>query len=114
MKRKFIETKGFRESSEKAGGDEVLRSIQNSILKNPEAGATVAGTGGVRKLRAMDLEANKGKRGGHRVIYLDLPRAQITILLVLYGKKDKADLTAAEKKAIYELVGRIKKEAGES
>jgi hypothetical protein len=113
MKRTFVETRGFRGKVEKAGGDELLRTIQNAILKDPEVGATVAGTGGVRKMRAEDVEANKGKSGGYRVIYLDLPRACKTLLIVLYGKKDKGNISAAEKKMIKALVTQIKKEAGE-
>jgi hypothetical protein len=36
---------------------------------NPEAGALIRGTGGLRKLRFADERRGKGKRGGLRVIY---------------------------------------------
>ena len=57
-------------------------------MKNPEAGALVAGTGGVRKLPAPDPSRQKGKRGGLRVLYLDLPDRERTYLLYLYGKNE--------------------------
>ncbi len=39
------------------------------LLKNPEAGDVIEGTGGLRKIRYADEKRGKGKRGGLRVIY---------------------------------------------
>jgi hypothetical protein len=86
MRRAFRETSIFTEKLNAVGDDELLRSIEDAILENPEAGATVAGTGGVRKLRAPDPSRGKGKRGGLRILYLDLPDRERTYLLYLYGK----------------------------
>ena len=36
-------------------------------MRNPEAGAVIRGSGGVRKIRWA--AAGRGKRGGYRVIY---------------------------------------------
>jgi mRNA-degrading endonuclease RelE of RelBE toxin-antitoxin system len=38
-------------------------------MLNPEAGDTIPGTGGLRKVRFADERRGKGKRGGLRVIY---------------------------------------------
>ena len=66
-----------------------------TIASNPEAGDVMQGTGGFRKLRFG--RAGIGKRGGVRVIYLyggtDLP----IILLTLYAKSDKGNLSQAER-----------------
>jgi hypothetical protein len=57
-----------------------------------------------------DASRGKGKRGGLRVIYLDLPDKETTYLLFIYGKDEADDLTATEKKIFKELVSRIKGE----
>jgi len=93
---------------EEHGGDALLREIQNVILKNPEKGATIAGTGEVRKLRIADEGRGKGKSGGFRVIYLDLPDKDRTFLVTIYGKGRKADLSSDEKGQIRELVKTLK------
>jgi len=111
MRRVFRETPIFTERLDAVGDDSLLRSIEEAILENPDAGATVAGTGGVRKLRASDPSRRKGKRGGLRVLYLDLPDRERCYLLYLYGKDEAEDLTADEKKTFKELVTQIKGEA---
>jgi len=77
-------------------------------LKNPEVGATVAGTGGVRKLRIEDPGRSKGKRGGYRVLYLDLPDSEETFLITFYGKDEADDLSAGAKKVIRQMVAAIR------
>lgn len=110
MRRLFRETPIFSEKIDDVGGDDLLRSIEDAILENPEAGATIAGTGGIRKLRAADPSRRKGKRGGLRVLYLDLPDREKTYLLYAYGKDEAEDITADEKKIFKVLVAQIKGE----
>jgi len=110
MKRSFIETSQFRNIVDASTDGEILRRIQNEILKNPEAGVTIAGTGGLRKLRVSDRERGKGKRGGYRVIYLDLPHLSVTCLMGLYTKEDKIDISFDEKKVFRKLTEAFKKE----
>jgi hypothetical protein len=110
MRRAFRETSIFTEKLDAVGRDDLLRSIEDAILENPEAGATVAGTGGIRKLRAPDASRGKGKRGGLRILYLDLPDRERTYRLYLFGKDEAEDLTASEKKIFKELVAQIKGE----
>ena len=45
-----------------------LREFINFIAQNPTMGDIIPGTGGARKIRWAS-DANKGKRGGARVIY---------------------------------------------
>ena len=110
MRRLFRETPIFSEKIDETGGDELLRSIEDAILENPEAGATIAGTGGVRKLRVADPSRQKGKRGGLRVLNLDLPDREKTYLLYAYGKNETEDITTDEKKIFKSLVAQIKGE----
>lgn len=110
MRRLFRETPIFTEKLDAVGDDSLLRSIEESILKNPDAGVTIAGTGGLRKLRAPDPSRGKGKRGGLRVIYLDLPDRELCYLLYLYGKDEAEDISTEEERIFKALVAQIKGE----
>jgi hypothetical protein len=104
MQRLFRETPIFTERLKELASDLTLSSIQQAILSDPECGDLVKGTGGVRKLRAADPQRGKGKRGGLRTLFLDLPNREITYLIYLYNKDESEDLTSNEKKQIRELV----------
>ncbi len=108
MRRIFFQTQLFSRKLDSRGGHDLLLRIEEEILKNPEAGAVIAGTGGVRKLRIEDVERKKGKRGGFRVLYLDLPDCQETYLITFYGKDEADDLSPEGKKLISQIVAAIK------
>ncbi len=111
MRRLFFQTHGFSKKLDTKGSDFLLRRIEAEILKNPEAGDLVQGTGGIRKLRIEDPARHKGKRGGFRVLYLDLPAREETFLIVFYSKDEADDLSPQGKKLVAQLVAEIKKEA---
>lgn len=72
--------------------DDEYLGLQAYLLKYPEAGRIVPGSGGVRKLRwAM---AGKGKRGGLRIIYFFKKRDHEIWLLTLYAKGEVDTLPA--------------------
>jgi len=104
----FFQTHIFSKKIDSRGGQSLLLRIEEEILKNPEAGAVIAGTGGVRKLRIEDVERNKGKRGGFRILYLDLPDCQETYLITFYGKDEADDLSPQGKKLMSQIVASIK------
>jgi len=110
MRRIFFQTHMFAKKMDTRGNDFLLRRIEAEILKNPEAGDIVQATGGVRKLRIEDPVRQKGKRGGFRVLYLDLPAREETFLIVFYGKDEASDLSPKGRKLVYRLVVEIKKE----
>jgi hypothetical protein len=111
MYRIFYQTLIFSKKLDSRGGDLLLRRIEEEILKNTQVGATVAGTGGVRKLRIEDPQRGKGKRGGYRVLYLDLPDCQETFLITFYSKDEADDLSSEAKKLISQMVSTIKTES---
>ncbi len=75
MNRKFVELLGFRKFIDsQESPQQVLALIQAEILKDPEIGSVMAGTGGLRKFR-VGLD-NRGKSGGVRVVYVDFPEIQ--------------------------------------
>lgn len=74
------------------------------MMKQPDAGDVIEGTGGLRKLRHGDQRRGKGKRGGLRVIYYWWDgRAQFW-LFTLYDKDELADLSAKDKKALKDML----------
>jgi hypothetical protein len=110
MKRLFKETPTFSQKLEVLGDKSLLKAIQDAILESPSIGKVIAGTGGLRKMRMPDSSRGKGKRGGLRIIYLDIPDREITHLLYLYGKDESEDLTPKEKKVFKALVATLKGE----
>lgn len=71
--------------------DEYL-GLQGFLLKFPEAGKVVSGSGGVRKLRwGM---AGSGKQGGVRVIYYFKKREDEIWLLTIYSKSEVENIPA--------------------
>jgi hypothetical protein len=91
-------------------GELVAKRIEDEILKNPEAGDIVQGTGGLRKLRVADEARNKGKRGGLRVFYFDLADAARTHLIYLLRKGEAENISPSEKTVLKDIVTRIKRE----
>src|SRR5688500_8309477 len=98
MKATFVETTGFTESAANLLPDDAYARLQQQLMENPNAGDAMPGCGSLRKVRTADPKRRKGKRGGARVIYLHIPAARRFYLLDLYGKDEKDDLTAKEKK----------------
>ena len=76
------------------------------VAENPETHPVVAGTGGVRKARWGTQ--GRGKRGGVRVIYFCRSTAGLVYFLDIYAKKEKADLTPADKQQLKQLVNRLR------
>lgn len=109
MTREFIFTKPFLISWEKMGlDDDDLKQLEEILLEDPLKGNVIQGTGGARKLR-IQLEG-RGKRGGGRVIYLDVFEKEKLYLLLAYPKNVQDNLTPAQEKSIKDLVDRLKKE----
>jgi hypothetical protein len=71
--------------------------LQVVLLRNPEAGKVVAGTGGLRKLRWGDSRRGVGKRGGLRIWYCYLPDNGEIWFFTIYDKGEVEDLTPREK-----------------
>src|ERR1039458_8892194 len=67
-----------------------------------DGGDVIPETGGVRKLRWS--ARGKGKRGGVRVIYYFHNEAFPLLLLTVYAKNQKANLTKAERNDLKKLV----------
>jgi hypothetical protein len=97
MKALFVELPAFERSRSAYLTDEALRGLQNAMLKNPEAGDVITGTGGLRKVRHGDATRGKGKRGGLRIIYYWWEPKRQFWLFTLYDKDELDDLSPKEK-----------------
>jgi hypothetical protein len=108
----FVESRAFTRKLRQLAGtsaDEVLARIQDELLRNPERGMMVQGTGGVRKARTTNPGRQKGARGGFRYFFLYLERRQHIHLLALLDKSEQEDISPDERKAMKALVDQIRK-----
>lgn len=90
--------------------DEDLRSLEEMLIANPEAGSVIPGTGGLRKIRFAPPSWHVGKRGASRVIYAFIVRGQAVYLFTLYGKNEQSDLTSDEKKIFRQVLERLRQQ----
>src|SRR4051812_21083891 len=81
-------------------------AIVNLIAYEPTCGDIIPGSGGLRKVRIG--RDGIGKRGGARVIYYFYNERFPILLVALYAKNEKDDLTGAKKR---ELAASIKVKA---
>ena len=113
MNRTFIEVPIFSKRWEEIGltEDDLIR-LQVLLLKDPESGPIMEGTGGIRKVR-FPLH-DQDKRGSVRVCYADFAEYEVTYLITAFSKKDQENLTAEEKNVLKKLVKSLKEEARRS
>ncbi len=81
-------------------------SLEDHLAEQPQAYPIIPGTGGVRKARWA--RGGKGKGGGVRAIYYFHLGQHAVYMLTLYAKSEQADLTEADKRAIKQIVLRLK------
>jgi hypothetical protein len=85
---------------------EELMALLEYLAANPRAGDLIPGTGGVRKLRWA--RGGRGKSAGVRAIYYFHSDAMPLYLLTIFGKHERADLTATERNQLAVLVRMLK------
>src|ERR1017187_5464774 len=102
MVRGFFESSGFSRKMEKLDSPELAIHIEKTLLENPKSGDVIPGLAGIRKVRIGGQ--GRGKSGGFRVIYLDLPSRGRIYLLAIYAKREKIDLTSDDKGVLKKLV----------
>nr|WP_314834297.1 type II toxin-antitoxin system RelE/ParE family toxin [uncultured Oribacterium sp.] len=108
MTRTFIQTNEFSKNWDILGfDDEDLRLLELSILEHPEKYPIMKGPGGLRKAR-ISLD-KKGKSGGARVCFVDFILVETVYLITVYGKKEKDNLSNAERNQIKKMIDTLKK-----
>lgn len=110
MTRLFIYTEPFRKCWKAMGlNDDQLKKLEEMLLEDPRRGDVIEGTGGARKIR-IQLDDNRGKSGGGRVIYVDIFEKEKLYMLFAYPKNVQEDLTPEQTRAIRRIIEEIKKE----
>ena len=106
----IIETAIFTKGVNELLDDEQYRLLQWVLVKAPDLGKIIPGSGGLRKLRWAG--SGRGKRGGIRLIYYWLPKQDRLLMLFLFAKNEQADLTAQQLKTLRLVVQRELGEKG--
>jgi len=82
--------------------DDDLAQVQELLLARPDAGKVIPKSGGLRKLRVA--AKGHGKRGGARMIYYWVVAHDRILMLDIYAKNEKEDLSAGELKQLRNLI----------
>ena len=88
----FIESAAFDRTRPHYLEDDEYGELQQFMMRNPEAGAVIPASGGVRKLRWR--REGSGKRGGLRVIYYVRHEPNQFWMLMLYAKAKQENAPA--------------------
>jgi len=100
----FVESPQCTRAITELMDDDGYRLLQAVLLENPEAGAIIVGSGGLRKVRwALP---GRGKRGGARMIYYYWVVKRRIYVMYEYSKSAKGDLTREQVKILAGLMQR--------
>ena len=83
----FRETAVFTRQVDEWLDAESYRLLQLRLAADPEAGALIRGTGGLRKIRWQG--SGNGKRGGIRAIYYWAGQHDVILTLLAYPKSEQ-------------------------
>ena len=79
-----------------------LNHLQHELIIDPQKGAVMPGTGGLRKLR-FAFE-NRGKSGSLRVVYVDFVVYEKIYFVTAYPKSEKDNLSQEERNIIKKMI----------
>jgi mRNA-degrading endonuclease RelE of RelBE toxin-antitoxin system len=100
----IVETTVFTRQVLELLSAEQYRQLQRILVSRPNAGPVIVGSGGMRKIRWAGQ--GKGKRGGVRVIYYWAVARDRLLMLLIYGKNERDDLTPNQLKTLRRIVER--------
>ena len=98
----IIETSVFTRQVQVLLSEEEYRDLQAALANRPNAGSVVVGSGGLRKVRWATK--GRGKRGGARVIYYWAVTQDQLLMLLIYSKNERDDLTHEQLKTLKKIV----------
>lgn len=96
----FVELPAFERHRSEYMDDRTYSDFQQELLRKPDAGEVIQGTGGLRKVRFKDPNRGKGKRSGIRVIYYWWVQENEFLLFTMYGKDEMTDLTQKQRQQL--------------
>src|SRR5439155_12697413 len=98
----FIEDEGFHQRRKHILNEDEFFRLLEWLLLHPHAGQIIPHSGGLRKIRWAIQ--GRGKRGGARIIYFWWISDEKILLLDVYSKAAKENLTAGEIKKLKQKV----------
>ncbi len=98
----FTATEKFICEANKILGEEGISELQLHLCEYPDDGAIIRASNGIRKI--CWAASGRGKRGGARIIYYYAVSRERILLLDVYPKNKKADLTADELKNLKDVL----------
>ncbi len=98
----IVETRTFTKRIDELLSIEDYRLLQLELVRRPEAGKVIPGTGGLRKFRWA--VSGRGKRGGARIIYFWHRTSQQLLMLFAFAKNERDDLTFDQRRVLGRIV----------
>jgi mRNA-degrading endonuclease RelE of RelBE toxin-antitoxin system len=98
----IIETPIFTKRIQELITDDEYRLLQTHLVNRPDVGKIMPGSGGIRKLRWS--AGGHGKRGDLRVIYYWFISKEIILLLYVYPKSERDDLTIEQLRQLRKII----------
>jgi hypothetical protein len=98
----IVETSVFTRRVRALLADEEYRNLQVALVNRPNSGPVIPGSGGLRKVRwAL---SGRGKRGGVRVIYYWAVKQEQLLMLFIFAKNERDDLSPDQLKSLRAIV----------
>lgn len=97
---RFIELPGFTKAWKRLGFTDADRTVLELSIMVSSNVPTIKGTGGLKKIRFAGEHSSKGKSSGSRVCYAYYSSYSVVLLVLVYPKSRKDDLTQKEKNTI--------------
>lgn len=98
----IVETTVFTRLISDLMDDDSYRLLQTELITDPEKGSIIPGSGGLRKIR-WKLEG-RGKRGGTRIIYYWAASHGKIVMLYVFPKNERDDLSKEQLKVLRQMV----------
>ncbi len=106
----FTETENFARKADKILGGDGISELQSYLCMYPDDGSIIRASNGIRKIRWA--ASGRGKRGGARIIYYFAVGKERILLLDIYPKNEKSDLTNDELRGLKNVVSKWLEETG--
>jgi hypothetical protein len=100
----FVETSYFTKRVVELLSDEEYRLFQAALTAHPDMGDVIPGGGGLRKVRWTF--GGRGKSSGVRIIYYWARPQERFLMLFIFPKAERVDLTPAQLQMLRKVVER--------
>ena len=108
---RFVQLTPFSRKWSKLGlTDDDLRALEIAIMSGPTRAPLVEHAGGLRKMRFANKGSNRGKRDAFRVCYVYFTSYCVVVLITVFGKNEKSNLSMADRKGAASVIADIERD----